>query len=49
MPGGLRGWCGLWGTGCAAMREPYSKTHFYPYTLTSYLAEGVRKMDSTLV
>ena len=38
MPGGLRGWCGLWGTGCAAMREPYSKTHFYTYRLTSYLA-----------
>ena len=40
MPGGLRGWCGLWGTGCAAMREPYSKTHFYTYRLTSYLAEA---------
>ena len=37
MPGGLRGWCGLWGTGCAAMREPYSKTHFYTYRPTSYL------------
>jgi len=37
VPGGLRGWCGLWGTGCAAMREPYSKTHFYTYRPTSYL------------
>ena len=38
MPGGLRGWCWLWGTDCAAMREPYSKTHFYTYRLTSYVA-----------
>ena len=49
MPGGLRGWCGLWGTGCAAMREPYSKTHFYTYRLTSYLEEGFRKLDTMLV
>ena len=38
VPSVLRGWCGLCGTGCAAMREPYSKTHFYTYRLTSYLA-----------
>ena len=49
MPGGLREWCGLCGTGCAAMREPYSKTHFYTYRLTCISSMTATRMDSTLV
>ena len=49
VPSVLRGWCGLYGRGCAAMRVPYSLPHFYTYRLTCISSMTTGRMDITLV